>query len=98
MYIPYSMDESEPDLYGGMGGQRFDVDQWETQTKWKSEERSDYPNVKLENVNVPVWYTQEQMDKVIQFNIKALHLAREESYDEGYRDGYIEGNENCQHR
>lgn len=24
MHVPYSMDDSEPDLYGGMGGQRFD--------------------------------------------------------------------------
>lgn len=73
MKVPYSMDDSEPDLYGGLGGHHSD--DWETQTKWEG----DYiggsltPYVKPEAV-----FTQEEMTKVIQHNLKVVHEYRNE--------------------
>lgn len=88
MKVPYSMDESEPDLYGGMGGIRSDDDHWERECFGGDYE----PRI------IPKVYTQKEMDLVIQFNIKAVQEAREEGYDRGFEDGVIEGNMNCQHR
>lgn len=93
MKVPYSMDESEPDLYGGMGGHRFDDDHFETQTKWDCEDRS-YSNVKLEEVECVKFYTQEEMTKVIQHNIKTINNLRleiDQAYDKGYAEGYKDG-------
>lgn len=100
MKVPYSMDESEPDLYGGMGGYQSEDDQWETQTKWESEDRTPKPVFKMEYVACPKFYTQEDMDKVIQQNLKAidkLRLEIDDAYDKGYwqgrDDGFSEGYE-----
>lgn len=83
MKVPYSMDESEPDLYGGMGGYQSDDDQWETQTKWEGNSfGGDY-----EPRTIPRVYTQKEMDLVIQYNIKAVRQA----YEEGYEDGLLNG-------
>lgn len=85
MKVPYSMDESEPDLYGGMGGLRSDEEE-----RYVSEERTCQYR----------FYTQEDMDKVIQKNLKAidkLRLEIDEAYDKGYwkgrDDGFSEGYE-----
>lgn len=98
MNVPYSMDDSEPDLYGSLGGRSNDDDYYETQTKWDGVDRSHYPNIRMEEIKIPVWYTQEQMDKVIQFNINAVRKAYEEGYDDGFEQGHAEGKDNCQHR
>lgn len=81
MHVPYSMDDREPDLYGGMGGNQPDDDPYPHSTSY---------NVVLEYVECPKFYTQEDMNKVIQHNIKAVRNA--------YEEGYKEGNQNCQHR
>lgn len=65
MYVPYSMDDREPDLYGGMGGQRSDDDY--------------YQNVTMEYVEVSKFFTQEDVNKIIQHNLKAISQARQES-------------------
>lgn len=130
MHVPYSMDDSEPDLHGGMGGGYGNLhnpdgeDQYEyTPTQKEMDEaladagemnynmrtygtidkpNSGYPNVRLEHVQCAKWYTQEDMDKVIQHHIGRVMLARVDGYDagwsEGYDSGYKEGNLNCQHR
>jgi hypothetical protein len=84
------MDDSEPDLYGGMGG-------------YQSDDHDPYPhsrsyNVVMEHVDCPKFYTQEDMDKVIQASLTNARNQYEEGYDSGFEDGYKEGNENCQHR
>lgn len=83
MHVPYSMRDDEPDLYGSLGGRIGDDDI----------DSSRYAYA-LEFIPCTKFYTQEDMDKVIQFNIKAVRA----SYDEGFADGYTEGNLNCQHR
>lgn len=70
MYVPYSMDEREPDLYGGMGGIRSD-DYYESPRE--------YNNVTLEHVECVKFFTQDDMNKVIQHNLQALKTARNES-------------------
>lgn len=81
MHVPYSMDDNEPDLYGGMGGSSDDRD-YDLDRAVEVFRRDSYV------------YTQKQMDDVIQYNINAVRA----SYDEGFRDGWTEGNQNCQHR
>lgn len=81
MHVPYSMDDSEPDLYGSLGG-HCNYDPYPHST--------DYNPV----IEQTQGYTQKQMDDVIQYNINAVRA----SYDEGFRDGWTEGNQNCQHR
>lgn len=98
MHVPYSMDDSEPDLYGSLGGHN-DSDDYYTQTKWESEDRaSAYTNVRLEHVACTKFYTQEDMDKVIRASITNARNAYDDGYKEGYDDGHAEGNYNCQHR
>lgn len=89
MHVPYSMDDNEPDLYGGMGGYQPDDDPYPHSTSY---------NVVLEYVECPKFYTQEDMNKVIQHNIKSVHAAYDQGWSEGYREGVEEGNQNCQHR
>ena len=43
-------------------------------------------------------FSQSEMDKVIQHNLKAVRAAYESGYDAGFEEGYQEGNHNCQHR
>lgn len=85
MHVPYSMDDSEPDLYGGMGGYSSFED---TQTKWDCEDRSDsyshstsYTPVIAKTVNEKLVFTQEDMNKVIQSHIKQI---------DGYRNEILE--------
>lgn len=97
MNVPYSMDDNEPDLYGSLGGSSSYNDDWDTQTKWEGNSIADaYPH--STNYNPVIveqkLYSQSDMDKVIKFNIKAVRDA----YDEGFNDGWTEGNQNCQHR
>jgi hypothetical protein len=46
------MRDDEPDLYGGMGGQRSDDDRWEDR------------NVRMEYVEVPKFYTGNQVSEI----------------------------------
>lgn len=97
MKIPYSMDDSEPDLYGGLGGHHSD--EWETQTKWEGNSYSSDLDRAVEVFRHDLYvYTQADMTRVIQQNLKAVAEARQECYNSGYEDGYREGNLNCQHR
>jgi flagellar biosynthesis/type III secretory pathway protein FliH len=97
------MDDSEPDLYGGMGG--YSDDEY-TQTKWEGNgihhTSNDENVVSMEYVPCIKFYTQEEMDKVIQASLNNARAAYEDGYEDGYDEGYtagrIEGNENCQHR
>lgn len=98
MNVPYSMDDSEPDLYGSLGGHSNDDYEYEyTQTKWDGVGFVS-PEVKQKINHSPKIYTQEDMTKVIQYNLRAVQRAYNEGYEDGVKDGYIEGNENCQHR
>lgn len=80
MKVPYSMDDSEPDLYGGLGGHHSD--DWETQTKWEG----GYSSGMDHDLDVAVkafrkdnyCYTQEDMTEVIQHNLKVVHEYRNE--------------------
>lgn len=83
MKVPYSMDDNEPDLYGSLGS-HYEPD---------------------EEVVIPIdrtcqyrFYTQDDMNKVIQKNLEAIAELRkeiDEAYDKGYwqgrDDGYDEG-------
>lgn len=87
MKVPYSMDDSEPDLYGGLGGYHNN-DYYESR------------NVTLEYVELPKFYTQEDMDKVIQHNLKSIAELRKEidkAYEDGYDKGYWSGRDDGYH-
>lgn len=89
MKVPYSMDESEPDLYGGMGGQR-DEDYNCHGGDYTPDSNWSQPSVRVE----PKIYTQGDMDLVIQANLKAIDEMREEvmeAYDNGYTSGFSAG-------
>lgn len=98
MHVPYSMRDDEPDLYGSLGGRSGDDSEWETKSEDDPYPHSTSYNIVLEYVECPKFYTQEDMDKVIQHNIKAVRAAYDEGWSEGYQEGVEEGNQNCQHR
>lgn len=78
MHVPYSMDDREPDLYGGMGG--YNDDEY-NQTKW---EGNGYSSDRDHELDAALYafrkgnycYTQEDMTKVIQKNLEAVHSLR----------------------
>lgn len=57
MLVPYSMDESEPDLYGGMGGQSYDYppDDRDLCSPWEPSEPTPRPQPKY------VFYSEEEL-------------------------------------
>lgn len=76
MHVPYSMDDSEPDLYGSLGGSSCHNDDWETQTKWEGNNIDPYPHSTTYNPMIVEQksYSQAEMDKVIQHNIDKVRL------------------------
>ncbi|MNC11476.1 hypothetical protein D3C75_591750 [compost metagenome] len=83
MHVPYSMDDREPDLYGSLGGGCDE--EWETQTKWESEDRSSgyadpYPHSTIYHpvIEQTKLYNQEDMTKVIQHNLRDISELRSE--------------------
>lgn len=64
MYVPYSMDDSEPDLYGSLGG-HYERDH-ELDKAVEVFRRDTYS------------YTQEDMTKVIQHNLREVARYRSE--------------------
>lgn len=81
MRVPYSMDDNEQDLYGSLGGHQ-PTDEWETQTKWEgnsigsSDTELDIAVRAFRQNNY--CYTQEDMTKVIQHNLKTVNDYRNE--------------------
>jgi hypothetical protein len=78
------MDDSEPDLYGGMGGQRDD----------------DYytPTVRDNHlVRGEKKYTQTQVNQLIQKHFEAIDKSRMEIL-QAYHDGYMDGQSNKAYR
>lgn len=64
MHVPYSMDDNEPDLYGSLGSDWLSAD-----NQFPQEDNDPYPhstkyNLVLERIEIPKWYTQEQVDKL----------------------------------
>lgn len=81
MHVPYSMDDSEPDLYGSLGSSVDEVnDLW-----WQER------NVRMEYVECPKFYTQADIDKLINTHIQAMDQMRQEvleAYEDGYEKAY----------
>lgn len=78
MHVPYSMDDNQPDLYGGMGG--YSDDEY-TQTKWEGNGYGSGRDHELDSAvhafrQSNYCYTQEDMTKVIQNNLKTVHEYR----------------------
>lgn len=103
MHVPYSMDDNEPDFHCGMGGQS-NFDDYEPTSDEISAALADADEM---NYNMRTFgtidrpkglFSQSEMDKVIQHNLKDVHAAYESGYDAGFEEGYQEGNHNCQHR
>lgn len=81
MKVPYSMDDNEQDLYGSLGG--HSNDDWDTQTQWEGNSYGAGRDYELD-LAVQAFrkdnfcYTQEDITKVIQHNLKTVNDYRNE--------------------
>lgn len=98
MHIPYSMDDLETDLHGGLGGHQPNDDEW--YFEWIEKLQEKYwvsKNARMDYIECPKFYTQTDIDKLIQKHLQAIDLMREEimeSYTAGYDSGYTVGYSN----
>lgn len=64
MHIPYSMDDSEPDLYGGLGGHSGDQEPHPMDDSDHLKAKY-WPNIRMEYVECPKFFTEDQVDELL---------------------------------
>lgn len=84
MHVPYSMDDSEPDLYGSLGSYTETTDDIDDRY-WSKK------NVRMEKVECVKFFTQEDINKLLHKHMQTIDEMRRDivsHYNEGWEDGY----------
>lgn len=76
MHVPYSMDDNEPDLYGSLGGRQEDGECEGNSYSLSNEDQLEIAVRAFRQGNYS--YTQEDMNNLIQKNLKKVQEYRNE--------------------